>query len=262
MRRRQLFEILDQPWCPQPVRDGATDFLETVTSFFDLYSSVREKFLEAIRACRANRIVDLCSGGGGPWLSEPWQAFLEQQPELRVLLTDKFPSRELCLKFCIGTAIAAIPVSVDAANVPGKLSGTDNGKGQRSFRTVFSSFHHFSDENAVHVLADAVRSGQGFASAEITQRRPRAVFLMCLLPLLVWALTPRVRPFHWSRLFLTYIVPAIPFVVCFDGIVSCLRTRTPEELLALTERFPEYAWSAGYGRGRWLLPVYLIGVPR
>jgi hypothetical protein len=50
LRRRQLLEILDQPWCPQPVRDGATDFLESVTSFFDLSNSVGEKILERFPA--------------------------------------------------------------------------------------------------------------------------------------------------------------------------------------------------------------------
>lgn len=277
MPRLHLFEILDQSWCPRPVRDGATDFLEAITGASDVYRSVRADFLAAMLACRANQIVDLCSGGGGPWLSKPWQAVLEQQPGLRVLLTDKFPSRELCAKLGRGAAVSAVSIPVDAGDVPAALNGlngldglngpngpngTDAGRDLRGFRTLFSSFHHFSDDAAIRILADAVRNRHGMASAEVTLRRPRALFVMCLMPLFVWALTPRIRPFRWSRLLLTYLLPVIPFVVCFDGIVSCLRARTPEELLALTHRFPEYAWKAGYGEGRWLPPVYLIGVPR
>ncbi|HEX3940108.1 MAG TPA: hypothetical protein VHX11_01335 [Acidobacteriaceae bacterium] len=268
MPRLHLFEILDQSWCPRPVRDGATDFLEAITGASDVYRSVRADFLAAMLACRANQIVDLCSGGGGPWLSKPWQAVLEQQPGLRVLLTDKFPSRELCAKLGRGAAVSAVSIPVDAGDVPAALNGpnrpngTDAGRDLRGFRTLFSSFHHFSDDAAIRILADAVRNRHGMASAEVTLRRPRALFVMCLMPLFVWALTPRIRPFRWSRLLLTYLLPVIPFVVCFDGIVSCLRARTPEELLALTHRFPEYIWKAGYGEGRWLPPVYLIGVPR
>ena len=41
MRRLHLFEILDQPWCPKVVRDGATDFLEHITNFADIYAPVR-----------------------------------------------------------------------------------------------------------------------------------------------------------------------------------------------------------------------------
>jgi hypothetical protein len=98
--------------------------------------------------------------------------------------------------------------------------------------------------------------------AEVTLRTLRAFAILSLMPVFVWLLTPRMRPFRWSRLLLTYLLPLIPLVVLWDGIVSCFRTRTPQELLALTAGFPEYEWMAGYARGTWLAPVYLIGQPR
>jgi hypothetical protein len=72
------------------------------------------------------------------------------------------------------------------------------------------------------------------------------------------------RPFRWSRLLLTYLIPIVPLVVLWDGIVSCCRTRTPQELLALTSNFPQYDWQAGYAHDQhsWLAPVYLIGRPK
>ena len=46
-----------------------------------------------------------------------------------------------------------------------------------------------------------------------------------------------VAPFFFYNdpvmLFLLYIVPAVPFVLVLDGIVTCLRTRTGEEIEAL-----------------------------
>jgi hypothetical protein len=85
-----------------------------------------------------------------------------------------------------------------------------------------------------------------------------------MMPLFAWLLTPRIRPFRWSRVLLTYLVPLIPLVVLWDGLVSCLRTRTPEELSALSRSFPQYNWQAGYARGpgSWLAAVYLIGRPK
>ena len=62
------------------------------------------------------------------------------------------------------------------------------------------------------------------------------------MPVFAWILTPRMRPFRWSRLLLTYLLPLIPLVVLWDGLVSCCRTRTPQELLALTKDFPQYDW--------------------
>lgn len=253
MRRLQLFEILDQPWCPQAVRHGATDYLEAIISRTDVYRAVQPAFFQAIVDCGASQIVDLCSGGGGPWLSPRWRGALAAHPDLRVRLTDKFPSDVLAARLAADMQMEAVAYSVDAANVPESLRG---------FRTIFSSFHHFPDAVASAVLADAVRSRDSFAMAEVTSRTWRALLIIFLMPVFALVLTPRMRPFRWSRLLFTYLLPLIPFVVLWDGVVSCFRTRTPAELIALTQPFAEYEWKAGYATGRWLAPVYLIGTPR
>ncbi|HEV2274919.1 MAG TPA: hypothetical protein VGR96_12185 [Acidobacteriaceae bacterium] len=253
MRRIHLFEILDQAWCPRMVRDGATDCLEAIIRATDVYRPVRDRVLAAIGVCGAKRVIDLCSGGGGPWVSRQWRGCLERDAALHVALTDKFPSSVLSDRVRQCSRLTSVACSVDATRVPRELRG---------FRTIFSSFHHFPDAMASEILADAVDSQDGFASAEVTSRSLRALLTIFVLPAYVWLLTPWIRPFRWSRLLLTYLVPAIPFVIFWDGVISCLRTRTPEELLQLTAPFPEYEWKAGYGKGAWLAPVYLIGVPR
>lgn len=198
-------------------------------------------------------MVDLCSGGGGPWLSPGWREALDQHAPLTVVLTDKYPSEVLSARLGSDPSISCVRSSVDAASVPESLHG---------YRTIFSSFHHFPDPIARQVLEDAVRCGDGFAMAEVTSRTLRAFATILCMPLFVWVLTPAMRPFRWSRLLLTYVLPLIPLVVLWDGLVSCFRTRTPEELLLLTRGFPEYDWKAGYGHGSWLAPVYLIGRPK
>ena len=212
-------------------------------------------FLSAIDESRATRIVDLCSGGGGPWLSPGWRAALATRAPLTCLLTDKFPSRALSARLRSDPLLSCVDEPVDAACVPENLRG---------FRTIFSSFHHFPDRVAREVLADAVRCGDGFAMAEVTSRTWRGFAIVAVLPVLVWLLTPGMRPFRWSRLLFTYVIPLIPAVVLWDGWVSCFRTRTPRELVALTAGFPYYQWAAGYARRpwAWLVPVYLIGRPQ
>jgi hypothetical protein len=235
------------------VRHGATDCLEAVISRADIYRPIQAEIFRAIADCGAGRVVDLCSGGGGPWLSPGWRAALAQHAPLTVVLTDKFPSDVLPARLSAVPSISCVDFSVDAASVPESLRG---------FRTIFSSFHHFPDTIARDVLGDAVRCGDGFAMAEVTSRTLRAFATILLMPVFAWILTPRMRPFRWSRLLLTYLIPAIPFVVLWDGLVSCVRTRTPQELLQLTSSFPQYEWMAGYAQGRWLAPVYLIGRPK
>src|SRR5262245_54392038 len=113
------------------------------------------------------------------------------------------------------------PQPVDATRVPDELPG---------FRTMFSAFHHFRPEQASAVLADAVRMRQGIGVFEGTQRRPLALLLMLLVPLAVLITTPFIRPFRWSRLLWTYLIPIVPIVALFDALVSCLRTYSIEEL--------------------------------
>jgi hypothetical protein len=249
----RLFEVLDQAWCPQAVRHGATDFLEAITSRGNIYLPVQAEIFRAVEDCGAERVIDLCSGGGGPWLSPAWRSALAAHAPLAVVLTDKFPSSVLPAR--LGAGLSCVSFSVDAACVPETLRG---------FRTIFSSFHHFPDTVARDVLGDAVLRRQGFAMAEVTTPTLRTFATIWLMPLFAWLLTPTMRPFRWSRLLLTYLLPVIPLVLLWDGLVSCLRTRTPEELLALTRSFPHYDWQAGYARaqGIWLTSVYLIGRPK
>ena len=90
--------------------------------------------------------------------------------------------------------------------------------------------------------------------------------MMALVPLAVWVLTPAIRPFRWSRLFWTYLLPVVPLAVIFDGVVSCLRIYTPEEMLALAREAggEAYDWQAGveHPAGSPVPIPNLIGIPR
>jgi hypothetical protein len=149
------------------------------------------------------------------------------------------------------------PQPVSATDVPPHLAG---------FRTVFTAFHHFRPAEARDILAAAVRDRRGIAVAEATSRSPAALAMMALVPLAVWLLTPAIRPFRWSRLFWTYLVPVVPIAMMFDGVVSCLRIYTPEEMLALAREAGSeaYDWQAGveYSAGSSAPTPYLIGTPR
>jgi hypothetical protein len=130
---------------------------------------------------------------------------------------------------------------------------------------MFSAFHDFRPEQARAILAGAFNQRQGIAVFEAGQRNLKMLLSMFLVPLAVWVLTPFIRPFRWSRLRWTYLIPALPFINAFDGFVSCLRFYSVEELRSLTVGFTssDYTWSAGTVDGKRVpMPVtYLIGVP-
>jgi len=62
------------------------------------------------------------------------------------------------------------------------------------------------------------------------------------------------------------LIPIVPLVLLFVGLISCLRAYSPEELKDMTTGLGgnEYRWQIGEERGG-LLPVritYLIGSPQ
>jgi hypothetical protein len=254
VKRLHLFEIEDQSWCPAVIRDGITDYLQFALNAAKPYARVTPRLADVLRDSGAREVVDLCSGGGGPWATLAHDLEVAQDG-LRVRLTDRFPNVEALERIAArsGGVVTFRTQSVDATNVPPDLTGV---------RTMFSAFHHFAPDEARAVLADAARARTGIAVFEATHRSMAAILVTPLAPIAVLLLTPAIRPFKWSRLFWTYLVPVIPIATLFDGIVSCLRTYTPDELRALTASIPGHRWEAGELRDKGPIPVtYLIGVP-
>ena len=257
LRRRQLVDLEDLPWWPRVLRDATTDYLATALRSTRMYAVLVPRLASALRRTGANRITDLCSGGGGPW-ADLLPALRAEGVDVSLCLTDKYPNIEALAKVA-GTVpeVSHEPRSVDATDVPAHLIG---------FRTMFTAFHHFRPSEARAILAAAVRDGQGIAISEATSRTPAALALMPIVPLAVWLMTPSIRPFRWSRLFWTYLVPVLPVVILFDGIVSCLRIYTPGEMEEMAREVggEAYDWESGveHPSGSPIPIPYLIGVPR
>jgi len=263
MRRRQLIEIEDQPWCPAAVRDGLTDYLQFITDRTEPYAPAARLLTEALRASPDDRssppavpVIDLGSGGGGPW-RRLVRRLQDAGVPVRVRLTDLHPNVAAFDRIAHETdgTVSGEPRAVPADAVPEDLTG---------FRTIFTAFHHFPPAMARRVLGDAVARGQGIAVFESTTRDLLCLSVMLLVPLAVSLTTLFIRPFRLSRLLLTYLVPVIPTVAFIDGIVSCLRTYTPDELRGLAESVDGatgYEWTAGHAGGGPIPMTYLVGVP-
>ena len=259
-RRIHAFELLDFASCPHAIRDGATAYLQFIIRTGNAYAPVVPALAAALSARGQLRVVDLCSGGGGPW-PEMRAALVSAGagagPELDVTLTDLFPNHDAF------TTIAARDSHVHCQIEP--IDVERDVVQLRGMRTLFSSFHHFRPAQAERLLRKLAARGDEIFIAEVTQRSVRAILFMLLAPLFVWLATPFIRPFTWSRFALTYLLPIIPFVVSFDGIMSCLRTYTTGELRELTSRLSDldYEWTIAEARGNAPMPVtYIIGVPR
>jgi len=251
VRRQRWFEIHDQPWFPAFLRDLTTEALEAVWNENHMYRPIAGKLREAVARSGADQIVDLCSGGGGPWLG-----LFDDVADgrcLRVVLTDFYPNARL-LRERLPEGLAAKPEPVDARCVPDSLRG---------FRTIFSAFHHFDPRAARAMLEDAFRRREGIGVFEGARRSWLTLALVAGVPVLALRSAARARPVRWQKIAWTWLIPVVPAVLWLDGILSCLRSYSMQDLRELTEGLtsPDYRWETGEAEGGRVPIRYLIGVP-
>jgi len=263
MRRIQFIELHEQSWFPSSLRDFVTDALQFGFNLLKLYAPIAPLLQSVLdstgsRMAAGQSIVDMCSGGGGPWL-DLCRKLHGNPPGLHIWLTDKYPNLGAFQKVRAASEnqITFYPDSVEAMNVPRELKG---------LRTMFTSFHHFAPDEARAILQNAVDAGEAVGIFEIARRAWSTIGLTFAFVLMLFVCTPLIRPFRWSRLLWTYLVPIIPVVLLFDGVVSCLRTYRPHELREMVEKLSasKYRWEIGeHSRSLGEAPItYLIGYPK
>ncbi len=256
MRRLHLFELEDQSWFPESIRDVGTDYMRFVAEVAKPYRAMVPRLQRALASTGSPGILDLCSGGAGPIVAIQDQ-LANRGCKVPVTLTDKFPNRaafEHARRNSNGD-VGFVDSPVDATAVPSNLAG---------FRTLFSGLHHFRPELARLILQDAVNQRQPIAVFEVAQRRLHYLLGTLLLPLALLLSTPFVRPFRWSRLFWTYAVPVVPAFLTWDAFVSCLRSYSVREMYELIDGIggQDYHWEIGVESASTVPVSYLIGCPQ
>ena len=269
-----------------PTRQAAHAFREVTARWTTLRppAAVVAAILDdALRRARQTTVVDLCSGASGPIVSlsdelgrlrratslangrgngngngsAASKAGAGTDESIRFVLTDLHPNLP-----AFAHAARARPTITYERNPVDALACTLSG-----FRTLFGSFHHFRPAEARAILQDAVETGNGIGVFEFTARTPGMIaFIVVATIVISLVAAPFMRPFSLRRLFYTYIIPVIPFVLCLDGFVSCLRTYSTDETVALIrslDHAESFRWTVGSRQIvlPWVHLRYIVGVP-
>ena len=246
MTRLQLFEIADQPWCPPFIRRAVTAFLATVASRTGIYLPTVNLLKRALGQATTKTIVVLCAGSGGG-IRDVAGAF---SPGARIVLTDLVPDPSFNSS---PPAITYDPRSIDARDIPADLKGA---------RVFYGSFHHFAPDDARAILDSTVRAREPIAIFEGTERSFRGIAVCLLIPILVLIMMLWVRPVRLLWIVSTYLIPILPAVILWDGVVSSLRSYTQEEMRGFVEPFKSYQWEVGILLGPHKEHIsYLLGTP-
>ncbi|MFE5948464.1 hypothetical protein [Streptomyces sp. NPDC056480] len=259
MKRLHLFEFQDLPWLPRRIRDLATDVLrDGVVLRWDVYRPVVPILADLMRRTGTTTVVDLCSGGTGPWLNLKDHLEKEYGPFI-LHFTDKYPNHEafsMAREKITDGRVRYDTVPVDATDVPDRLEG---------IRTMFTSFHHFEPDEATAILKDAYEKNDPICVFECTRRNLSATLGATLAaPLVAWSARWHARPVRVLETIVTYVIPIIPVILAWDAFVSNLRTYTPRELRQMTAGLhsDNYSWEIGYIQVGALDSItYAIGSP-
>lgn len=216
----------------------------------ELAASVILAALDNIGELDSNKIsvIEFCSGAGGPTPSIERiinrKRIQHGKKPIPFVMSDLHPDLDswMALSTRSTGSLTFIPQSVDAVDPPvsaisnsSARSRTDQGyrSNTRVFRLYCLSFHHFDDETARKVLQSTMDTADGFAILELQDRYLSSFALMLGHVPLIFA-TSLFR--YWRdvlMLLLVYVIPLVPAINTFDGIVSCLRTRNFREVIGL-----------------------------
>jgi len=264
MKRIHLFEFEDFHWFPHFLRTCMTRFIVTMHKMLGSSHDLADLVAKGLKHTDQKQIIDLCSGGTGPML-EVIDILKEkhQLDDVKLTFTDLYPNLDAAkmVNEQGNPNIEYLTDSVDA---------TQLNVDQKGLRTMVCSMHHMRPEIAKAILKDAKDNRQPICVFEISDNSMPPTWLWWVgLPfnfLMVFFVTPFIRPLTWQQLVFTYVPPfPLPFFIAWDGGVSNVRTYTMSDYdeLLVDLKANDYVWEKGLIKGKGPAPKsYLLGYPK
>jgi len=227
LKRIHLFEIEDQSWFPNWLRDCMTKALNVMHSLVKTNKDLPELLAKVLKETNTTKIIDLCSGGGGPMVEA--MDILKNKyglNNIQLRMTDLYPHKEFAKQINSqnNNDLTYSTQPLDATNVPTTEKG---------LRTMICSFHHMRPEVAKKILRNAQEAQQPILIYEISDNSPPVFLTLITMPITFFVclfVTLKVRPMTWQQIVFTYMIPIIPLCFAWDGAVSNARTYTIKDM--------------------------------
>lgn len=232
-------------------------------------ASYMSKYIaKALEEAGTDEILDMCSGGGGPYGTIGGLESLKA-PLKKITLSDLYPNVKAYKKWA-----ALYPDRVTFSEEPVNAADCNYGGGaKRYLRTMMLCQHHFPPQLLERMLADAVKKNDAYMAIEFGNRSFfTLVFGPLIGPFLAIFSTIAYLPtmgflYALVRLFLTFIIPIFPMTFNFDGYVSFLRMYSTKEFMDVVAKAdPEskYVWTVteDYLPGSFMPAVVYKGIPK
>lgn len=236
--RLHLVELEECAWVPRFLREGVIEALGFIMRLTGAYRLIAfpplRRWLQGRR-----RLLDLASGSGMPMEDfVRWRQAQGDTSELSIVLSDLQPnlaSFERLAALHPGV-VEYIDRPVDALCPPAEVA--------RLPRVMIGAFHHLRPEQARAMLADAAARADALFIFEPLTRRP-----LSILSNLTGLFAGMVAPFFADRLdplriLFSTVLPVIPLMLAFDGVVSALRCYSVAEIEQMIRALPDtgFTW--------------------
>jgi len=225
MRRKQVRQIINNNWLPAVLKTNIREFLD----WFVLKVNATKPFV--------------------PVLNEA----LKTSDKKRIINVD----------FGLGAGIKSVASLLDKDLEIESISIKDFNTEQQGLYTFINCFHQLNKEQAQDVLEQIAISKNPVVALEGNNDSLWQIIGMTVfVPLTVLLASPFVKPFHWSRLMFTYLIPILPLIIMIDGCLALLKLYNPEDLKELTSDIivGNYKWQSGKNdNGRGGKVIYLTG---
>ncbi|RVU40735.1 hypothetical protein EA187_19730 [Lujinxingia sediminis] len=247
-------------WLPGWLRECMTLYVAVMHRILGSRAVLAPLVGRALEASSRPKVIDLCSGGGGPMPGVMEELREQGRDDVELVLTDLYPNalaaRQLTDE---AQGVRYEQRSIDATAVPEELGGV---------RTIVCGLHHMRPTQARAILEDAWQKRQPFVAFELSDNSAPIALWWTAIPfglLMTLLFTPLVRPLTLRQLVFTYLIPVLPVLIAWDGAVSNVRTYTEEDLRELLSgaQSEDYRWEIGTassarGPGKML---YVLGLP-
>lgn len=246
--RLHLVEMEEVAWVPLFMRHAVVSALGLILRTIKAYHYGFDDF--ARWAAGGREVLDLGSGSGDH-IAELIRSDVDAAGEspISYCLSDLAPDVERfhAVQQKFPSRVRYVRGSLDATRVGPTLGG--------DLRSMFGAFHHLRPEQARALLADAALHSNGVFIFEPLTRRVSSLLSNVMGLLFGVAAAFIVRPFDWRVALFSTVIPIIPLLLVFDGVVSALRSYTVQEVEAMIASLPsnDFDWQVKEVRGRGML---------
>lgn len=246
--RIQSFEFGDLPKIPKFYHN----FLRTLMSrLYELFK-IHQLWIPHILAfCKENEstvIMDPCAGSGkvNQLIESEIQKDVNIQFILSDIMTDRAPMFADHINGLRNKRLQYISHSIDF------LKSQNEYKQPKMF---INSFHHFTNDQVIEILKASSQNSSNLLILEYCRKTFMSFISMILGPFIAMILFPIVVKKNdlIETFIFMYLIPIIPMMLLWDGVISSLRTYDKDDIENLLKRAGIDNYEITYSSGRSLL---------